>query len=494
MTRPRKPEDPIRWPVPCARCRQHHQTVARWPDGAICGYCYQQAKRIKGTCACGHEGVLPGLIGEQPACRQCSGVRLNVDCEACGAEDELHSGGRCWKCVLATVVDEVLTNPSTGEMAANLIPLATALKSMKRANSGITWIQQKHVTAFLRSLAVAPTITHEVFDGLPDSRTREYVRGLLIEHGVLPRRDELRTRYEIWSAQALDRIDNPENRDIIRRYIRWHHLRRMNQMDEVSRGTFLRAKQQVTVAIDLLNWLADRGASLAGLTQAHLDLWQAEGPTTRRIAEHFLKWAIKAKAVPAGLTILSHRRGTSPKLDKTGQDEALNRVLHSDGQIDPRDQAAAILVLVFGQQAERIAQLTWEDVAVTEELVTVQLGSINIALPNPLDEPWRELAENPTHGLTAAHPNSNWVFTGHFPGKHINPSHLTQRLTRIFSTRAARLGTLHELTKLAPVAIIAETLGYSPTTIERHATDSAAAYAQYIATRVHPKRVSVPQS
>jgi hypothetical protein len=62
--------------------------------------------------------------------------------------------------VLATVVDEVLTNPSTGAMATNLMPLATALKSMKRANSGITWIQQKHVTAFLRNLAVAPTITH----------------------------------------------------------------------------------------------------------------------------------------------------------------------------------------------------------------------------------------------------------------------------------------------------------------------------------------------
>ncbi|WP_284976768.1 hypothetical protein [Arthrobacter sp. efr-133-TYG-104] len=125
------------------------------------------------------------------------------------------------------------------------------------------------------------------------------------------------------------------------------------------------------------NWLTDNGSSLDGLTQAHLDLWQAEGPTTRRIAEHFLKWAIKAKAAPAGLTIISHPRGTSAKLDKTGQAEALNRVLNAGGQIEARDQAAAILV--FGQQAERIAQLAWEDVTVTEELVTVQLGSINIA-------------------------------------------------------------------------------------------------------------------
>lgn len=203
MSRPRKAEDPIRWPVPCNRCGQHHQTVARWPDGGVCGYCYQQAKRTRGTCACGHEGVLPGLIDNQPACRRCSGIRLNVDCRTCGAEDELYSGGRCWTCVLAAVVDDLLTDPATGCIATDLIPLAAALKSMKRANSGLTWIRQKHVTAFLRNLAVAQTITHEIFDGLPNSRTREYVRGLLIEHGVLPRRDELRVRYENWSAQAL---------------------------------------------------------------------------------------------------------------------------------------------------------------------------------------------------------------------------------------------------------------------------------------------------
>jgi len=54
-------------------------------------------------------------------------------------------------------------------------------------------------------------------------------------------------------------------------------------------------------------------------------------------------------------------------------------------------------------------------------------------------------------------------------------------------TRAARLGTLHELTKLAPIAVIAETLGYSPATIERHAIGSAATYAQYIAA-AHEQR------
>ncbi|BCT76267.1 hypothetical protein SCMU_21090 [Sinomonas cyclohexanicum] len=277
-------------------------------------------------------------------------------------------------------------------------------------------------------------------------------------------------------------MDDPANRDLVRRYVRWHHQRRMNQMDEVSQGTFLRSKQTVTVAIGFLNWLTERGITLAELQQGHLDAWQAEGSTTRGIASRFLKWAIKTNAAPSGLKMVPHRRGTSPRLSASAQDEAVEQVVHTD-QLTPRDRAAAILVIVFGQQIEDVAALTWDNVAVSDELVTVRLGTIEIALPDPLDVPWRQLASEPGHGLTAAHPNSNWVFRGTSPGRPIYPGHLRQRLRSVFSAPAARLGTLHELTKLAPVPLIAEALGYSPATIERHAIDSAAAYAQYVAAR-----------
>ena len=82
---------------------------------------------------------------------------------------------------------------------------------------------------------------------------------------------------------------------------------------------------------------------------------------------------------------------------------------------------------------------------------------------------------------TATHPNSDWVFRGYSPGRHIDAGHLRARLRDVFSTRAARLGTLHELTKTTPVAILAEALGYHPATIERHTIDSAAAYSRYVA-------------
>jgi len=94
---------------------------------------------------------------------------------------------------------------------------------------------------------------------------------------------------------------------------------------------------------------------------------------------------------------------------------------------------------------------------VTKELVAIRFGTIQVTLPDPLERPWREFTANPGPKLAATHPDIKWVFRGASPGRHIHPGHLTTRL----STRAARLGTLHELAKLSPVAIIAETLGCS---------------------------------
>ncbi|MCX2756751.1 MULTISPECIES: Fis family transcriptional regulator [unclassified Gordonia (in: high G+C Gram-positive bacteria)] len=423
--------------------------------------------------------MLPGIINGQPACRKCAGIKLNVDCGDCGAEEELYAQGRCWRCVLGTTVDRLLTNPETGVINEELKPFAAALKSMKRANSGLTWIKQKHVTAFLSELARTPLVTHDAVDELPRSRTRDYVRELLITHQILPPRGGLLHRYIDWSDEALDRIESPEHRDVANRYIRWHHLRQMHSMESVTHGTFLRSKQTVTVTIEFLNWLTTRDTSILDLSQSHLDAWQAEGPSTREFAIRFLAWAIKTKLVAADLTMTPHRRG-SPKMSVEDQQDAVDGITSNQLELNPRDRAAAILVLVFGQQIDRVVKLTWDHVIVSDDLVTVTLGDIAIALPVPLDEPFRYLAGERDLANTAAHPATNWVFRGYVPGQHINPAHLRNRLKAAFSTRAARLGTLHELTKLAPAAILADTLGYSPATIERHAVASAATYARYV--------------
>ncbi|WP_434612043.1 hypothetical protein [Arthrobacter sp. A5] len=126
--------------------------------------------------------------------------------------------------------------------------------------------------------------------------------------------------------------------------------------------------------------------------------------------------------------------------------------------------------------------MTWEKITVAEEQVTIDLAGFSIHLEAPLDKPVRALAVAPLHTQTAAHPNSPWVFRGMKPGQHVDPAHLRQRLKPVFSTLAARMGTLHELTRIAPVAIIADVLGYNPQTIEQHSHSSASSYAQYVAS------------
>lgn len=160
----------------------------------------------------------------------------------------------------------------------------------------------------------------------------------------------------------------------------------MNQIDTVPHGTFLRSKQTVTVAIEFLNWLHDHGITLEQLRQEHLDAWLADGPTTRRLVDRFIPWAIKCRLVGPELRIARHRRGTSPKLPKSEQDAAVERVVHTD-ELNARDRAAGILVIVFGQHIEDVIQLTWDNVTFTDDVVTVRLGRTEFALPPPWTSP-----------------------------------------------------------------------------------------------------------
>ncbi len=445
----------------------------------MCGYCYQQAKRTTGRCACGHDGVLPGFVDNAPACRRCTGIWLNVDCVSCGSEAELYSAGRCWHCTLTDMVDHLLTNPQTQQIQPQLIPLADALKSMTRAASGITWLKKPQVQSILLELARGDTIAHKDLDTMTSVRTREHIRALLVEHGCLDPRDDYMHAFTQWCKTALTRVTSVEHRAITQRYIRWRHIKRFNTVEVVTQGRFLTSKQRVTVAINFLNYLTENGISLSAIDQGHLDAWQSTGPSTRLLAIDFLTWAKKSRLVSPTLRIESHKRGNSSKLNAQQQHQAMKATLQPH-DLSPRDQALSILVLVFGQPMNRAVALTWQQVHVTDELVQVRLGEIDITLPPPLDEPFRALHTNPSHNQTAAHPNSDWIFPSTKPGHHIGPQTMSTRLKQLYAARAARLGTLQEITKTTPIAIIAQSLGYSPSTIETHSVSAATQYGRYM--------------
>ena len=484
MARPRPAQSPEKY-APCARCALAYKPVARWPDGAVCQYCYLAAKRTRGDCAaCGHHGILPGLDQDgRRTCRSCSGIALNVDCRGCGREAELHSGGRCWSCVLDDHVRALLT-AANGQVPTVLEPLARAIAGMERANSGVTWLRSPAVQALLRGLADGSVpLEHAALDALPASRTVEYVRGLLVEQGVLLRRDRRVADYGPWLDARLGTIDDSQRRQLLERYARWHHLRRLRghaATGPVSEAAFQRAKQAVTVAGQFLQWLADDGLSLADARQRHIDQWYADGTSTAVHVETFLYWAREHRLLPGDVTVPRRTRDAPAALGEQQRLTALRRVLTEEAALPLQVRVLAGLLLLFAQPVNRLTRLTVADVDTTDGTVRLRLAQHWAEVPEPFAALLTaHLAARPNRA-TAANADSDWLFPGAMPGQPLKPAHVTALLTRAgVPALPTRAETWRQLARQAPPAVLAEMLGVSPSTAMKHAALAGADYAQY---------------
>src|SRR5438034_110407 len=85
--RPRATGDRI-----CGRCGRAvgYLRSVGWPEGPICGICYETATHTRGRCpSCGEDRLLPGLDAERrPICVTCAGLPSDFHCTRCGREQE----------------------------------------------------------------------------------------------------------------------------------------------------------------------------------------------------------------------------------------------------------------------------------------------------------------------------------------------------------------------------------------------------------------------
>jgi integrase len=195
-------------------------------------------------------------------------------------------------------------------------------------------------------------LTHEAFDTFPPSRTVEYVRELLVTQGLLPTRDRDLARMERWVADKLAMIDHPDDRQTIRAFVHWYHLRAKEATGELGRGAVRNAKQQTTVAILFLAWLRERDVALDAFGQGDLDEWLA----------------------------------------------------------------TSSLLLLYAQPVSRITQLKIDDITVDGADVAIRFGKDLVPLPAPLGAVLLVLLERRPNMATAANPNSAWLFPGSMRG------------------------------------------------------------------------------
>jgi hypothetical protein len=162
---------------------------------------------------------------------------------------------------------------------------------------------------------------------------------------------------------------------------------------------------------------------------------------------------------------------------------AIRRLLLDDA-LALDDRIAGCLVVLYGQQASRIAALRISEVSCTDATARLKLGVDWLDVPEPVAILLRHHLCNRTNMTTAANPASPWLFPGQLADEHRSYRRLIVILSRLGTpTWASRLAAWHQLVHQAPPAVLADALGVSPDTATRHALLAGADWATYASRR-----------
>jgi hypothetical protein len=473
--------------VVCAHCRCERPPTARWREGPVCEPCYRAALRRRGSCAgCGQTRRLiapPGPAATR--CAACADVAVPAGhvCVDCGVEDRLFERGRCARCALRRRVKALLTNED-GVIPAVLMPLVEAIAAARQPYSALNWLRQGAGAAVLVEIAAGRlAATHTALDDHPHPGAADYLRRVLVAHGVLTDRDEDLARADRWVADLLASIDRPADHRLVRAYATWRVLRRLRRRAARNAGPRTpthNAKLQLRAAVGLLGWLADRDVTLAEANQAHIDAWLITGPSAYH-ARDFLAWAAEHDhSRPLSVPVPGQRTGVA--MDPQQRWDLLARLLH-DNSLDLTDRVAGSLVLCYAQQLSRITAMTTDQVTRRGDATTIRFGADHVTVPEPLAGLLGALIDTGrTHVGVGAPTTSPWLFPGHHPGRPLTPAHLGVRLRRLgIPAMAARRAALLHLASQLPAAVLADLLNLSTSAAVGWVNNAGGDWSRYAA-------------
>jgi hypothetical protein len=457
--------------VCCAHCGQQRPPTAHWPEGPVCGHCYDTALRRRGRCTgCGETRRLVAPAGPDAArCCDCAGVPPLARCSDCGIEDKLYERGRCERCALVRRATELLAGPD-GTVPTELAAVHAAIVTSATPRKALNWLRSGAGAPILAAIAAGTMpLTHAALDEHPKPRAADHVRQMLVAHGALSERDESLARLERWIDDKLAAVDRPDDAGLLRRFATWHVLRglrrRVEHRPPNQRIATRHARNQILTAIGLLDWLHQRNVTLRACTQHDIDRWLA-GPPQRREARYFLAWSAR-RGLVAKLTVRVLPEHPGDALDAEDRWVIARRLLHDD-QLELVDRVAGSFVLLYAQPLSRIAVITHDQITLHDHgTVSVRFATHHLDLPEPLATLVATLASGARRGHTGigTPTTSPWLFPGHLPGRPITASRLGQRLAPLgIDARAARRAALLQLAAELPAPVLAGSLGITTST------------------------------
>lgn len=469
----------------CARCGRVAKVAVVWACGPVCMTCYHKGLEAKAICdGCG-QLRRPDPRHPSGCCSDCVALPTFSVCSGCGVEDRIYRNGHCWRCTLADVFDALTTGGSV-----DLAPLRRSLLATDRPRAVVRWLETPFATNSIKRLSTGEmAMTHRAIDALGQTLAISRLRAELVSAGLLPARNEIVAKLEVWITAEVDAIADTADRQMVNAFSMWWVLRRVRHRDSAGETTNARwARKQIARAIEFLEFLHDHGLTLTTCTQADVDLWLA-GPPSRRGARDFVRWAHR-RGLCSELEIVKPTQGWPTRRLAPGVHEQTVRRLLSDDTIGLVDRVSGLLVGCYGQLPARLVRLTIDDITIDDitiddTTVTIRFGRDRVTLAEPVAVFVAALIETRRgRSATDSTAASRWLFPGGFAGRHLDPETLANRLRQLgISAAKLRTDVLLDLAADIPPAILADLIGLYPATAARWTHAAGGDWAHYAAAK-----------
>lgn len=495
----------------CKRCRQspHHlcgicaknvPVHTHWPVGPVCLSCYRRSINHPGICSsCGENKVLIGRTGTgELACGPCAGSSVDYVCTTCAAPGPQHYEATCLTCSIRRLSIELLT-PESGSITEGLDVLPEILAHRGRPASTMRWLIKARTQQALRALAEADgPVTHAMVDDCPPGQARHYLRALLVEAHVLPRRHEPIERLATWIDEFTADLP-PRHASLLESYGRWVILRRARRR-AVRRGFTVAAgeerRERIRLALRLIEHIEATGRHISSLTQADLDGWAGgDRDRSRRIAG-FIAWLNQRGIIVDVRIALPPQPRPSEISDEHEHLQRIANLLDEHSGVPLPTRVAGLLVLLYGGRLSHIKRLTTAHVVQVDHQTHLTLAEHPIALPLPVADLVNQLARRASDNPRARTPegDGHYLFPGARAHEPVHTRTLGVRFAEVgIPTRLSRNYAMVALTTDLPAAVVATQLGLSASTTTLWAKFGQRDRAEYLLARQeHPPTEQEP--
>lgn len=286
-------------------------------------------------------------------------------CVQCGTEAERFRGGACVRCVLTDDLTAILQPSDPPDL--RLHRLIDILVDSVRPQSIYTWMRgAKARDLLVRIGARELDLTPETFDALPRSTAADHLRELLIHHRIMNApTDRHLGIFERWLHERLNELrPRPDVARAIESYATWAHLRRLRELAGTGANMDIacrNARQAITEAGKFLIWVEDEQAgSVATFTQRHIDLYLADGVTTRFHIKNFISWYARGRGGKRRYFVPARAARTIPTLSQRERLQVIRNVVEFD-EVATSNRVAALIHLLWATPLTRITGMRTSD-------------------------------------------------------------------------------------------------------------------------------------